>query len=181
MELKDLEKGSLTLIEGRDHRAISSMAVEVVSVEEKKALIMDGSQTINPYFMVRECKSKGLDEKKVLKNIMISRAFTAYQYEDLIRKAEERLDDEEIIFLGAVALTPIFEDEEMSEEEGRWLRSRSIKKVKSLVKEKELYGAIVDPEIEMLESIDKKDERTFFEQKSRMKKYMNTLDASSFG
>ncbi len=175
MELKDLEKGSLTLIEGRDHRPISSMAVEVVSVEEKKALIMDGSQTINPYFMVRECKSKGLDEKKVLKNIMISRAFTAYQYKDLIKKAKKRLEDKKIIFLGAVALTPIFEDEEMSEEEGRWLRSRSIKKIKSLVKEKKLYGAIVDPEIEILERMDKKDERTFLEQRSEMKKIYEHL------
>jgi len=117
-----LEKGRLKTIEGSDHRPASSLAVQVVASEGKKALIMDGSRTVNPYFMVRECKNAGLDEREILKNIMVSRAFTAYQYKDLVEKVEVKLEEIPIIFLGAVALSPLFEDEELGQEEGRWLQ-----------------------------------------------------------
>ncbi len=146
---QDLVKGRLKMIEGSDHRPVSSLAVQIVASGRKKALIMDGSQTVDPYFIVRECKRKGLDEKEILKKIMIARAFTAYQYRDLVEKAENKLRDTEIIFLGAVALSPLFE--EISQEEGRWLRSRLIKRIKKLVDEEELYGVIVDPEVEVFQ------------------------------
>ncbi|MBS3781818.1 MAG: hypothetical protein KGY66_00880 [Candidatus Thermoplasmatota archaeon] len=148
---KALEKGALNIIEGSDHRPVSSLAVQVVASKRKKALIMDGSRTVDPYFMVRKCKSAGLDEKEILKKIMISRVFTAYQYIDLVEKAEEKLKESKIIFLGVVVLSTLFEDEEMNQEEGRWLRSRLIKKIKKLVKEERLYGVIVDPKVEVLQ------------------------------
>jgi len=150
------------MIEGSGHRPASSLAVQVVASERKKALIMDGSRTVNPYFIVRECKREDLDEKEILRRIMMSRVFTAYQYIDLVEKAEEKLRDRKIIFLGAVALSPLFENEEISRLEGRWLRSRLIKKVKELVKEEGLYGVIVDPEVEIFQKRNRKREEMLY-------------------
>jgi len=176
-----LEKGILKMIKGSDHRPVSSLAVQVVSSEKKKAFIMDGSRTINPYFIIRECKDSGLDERDILRRLMISRAFTAYQYRDLVKKAERRLNNTEIIFLGAVALSPLFEDEEMSQEEGKWLRSRLIKKIKKLVKKKGLYGVIVDPEVNLLKKRNKKEDRFQLNKKSKRKKYMSHSSTSLIG
>lgn len=174
---QDLEKGRLKMIKGLDHRPVSSLAVQVVASERKKAFIMDGSRTVNPYFIVRECKREGLNEKEILRRIMMARTFTAYQYIDLLEKAKEELKDRKTIFLGAVAPSPLFEDEEMSQEEGRWLRSRSIKMIKKLVKEEGLYGVIVDPEAELLQK-----RRSFqLNRESDGKKYMNHSSVSSIG
>jgi len=177
---QNLEKGRLKIIKGSDHRPVSSLAVQIVASRKKKALIMDGSQTVNPYFIVRECKREGLDEKEILKKIMIARAFTAYQYRDLVEKAENELKDTEVIFLGAVALSPLFEDEEMSQEEGRWLRSRLIKRLKKLVDEEELYGVIVDLEVEIFQKRSR-ERRDLLNKESEGKKYMNNSSVSLFG
>ncbi|MEF8833110.1 MAG: hypothetical protein V5A66_06310 [Candidatus Thermoplasmatota archaeon] len=173
-----LEKGTLKMIKDSDHRPVSSLAVKVAASKRKKALIMDGSRTANPYFIVRKCKSAGLDEKEVMKKIMISRAFTAYQYRDLVEKVEEKLKDTKIIFLGAVALSPLFEDDEMSNEEGRWLRSRLIKRIKKLIREEELYGVIVDPEVEKFQKSNRKD---LLNGEAKRKKYMNNSRGSLIG
>ncbi|GEM_PF-2196577 len=177
---QNLEKGRLKMIEGSDHRPVSSLAVQIVASRKKKALIMDGSRTVNPYFIVRECKQEGLDEKEILRKIMIARAFTAYQYEDLVEKAESKLRDTEVIFLGAVAISPLFEDEEMGQEEGRWLRSRLIKRIKKLVDEEGLYGVIVDPEVEVFEKRNR-ERKDLLKEGSDGKKYMNNSSVSLFG
>ncbi|MFW5945809.1 MAG: hypothetical protein ACOCTN_02920 [Candidatus Natronoplasma sp.] len=165
MELKELEKGSLKVIEGSDHRPVSSLAVKVVSCEGKNALIMDGSQTVNPYFMIRECKKAGLNEREVLKKINISRAFTAYQFMDLIIKGERKLKKTDTAFLGTVALSSVFEDDEVREEEGRWMRYRVTKKIRRLVREKDLYGVIVDSEVEIFK------QRSVIEKSSKENKH----------
>ncbi len=177
-----LEKGRLKTIEGSDHRPVSSLAVQVVTSGRGKALIMDGSRTVDPYFMVRECKSVGLEERKILKKIMVSRAFTAYQCKDLVEKVEARLEEMPIIFLGAVALSPLFEDKEIGQEEGRWLRSKLIKRMNELVKEKELYGVIVDPNSEIFQKRNRsgKERNESCSNRGR-KKYMNHSNASSIG
>jgi len=151
VSIERLEKGKIEVIKGKRHKPVSSSAVNIVGANDGHAIIMDGSSTINPYFMVRECKKKGYDEKKVLKKIMISRAFTAYQFINMLEKAERLLGSKYIIFLGAVTITSLFEDEEMDEVESRWMRTRTIKKIKHLVKEKNLYCVIVDPEIKIFQ------------------------------
>ncbi|MEF8875004.1 MAG: hypothetical protein V5A88_10125 [Candidatus Thermoplasmatota archaeon] len=141
-----LEKGKIEVIEGEEHRPVSSSAVKIVGSHDGIAIIMDGSSTVDPYFMVSECKKKGYDERQILKKIIISRAFTPYQFVDLLEKAERILERKHIIFMGAVTITSLFEDEEMNEVEMRWTRTRAIKKIKSLVREKNVYSVIVDPE-----------------------------------
>ncbi len=155
----DLERGGIKVLEGKDHRPVTVLAVDVVGLTGRKALMMDGSHTIDPYFMVRKAKEKDLDERKVLKKVFISRAFTSYQFVDLVEKAERMIENEDINFLGVVALTPLFEDDEMDEIECRWLRSKVIRDIKGLVQENEIYGVVVDPKTNIFERHIDTDER----------------------
>jgi len=149
IEKNQLKRGSLKLVEGTKNRNVSTLAVNIVASEDKKALIIDGSNTVDPYFMVKECKKTDLDERKILKKIMISRAFTAYQWIDVIEKADQKLNSEDFTFFGCADISSLFKDDEVNGYEGRWLRSRSIKRIRSIVQEKRLYGVIVDQEVDM--------------------------------
>lgn len=159
MELDEkLEKGKIVVIEGGDHRPVSALAVKIVHSHGKGAIIMDGSSTVDPYFMVRKCKEKGANERQVLDKILVSRAFTSYQFVDLIGKAERLIEEEEIGFLGVVTLSPLFEDDEMDEVESRWLRSKVLRKMKQIVRENGLYSAAVDPETHLFRRRIEKDD-----------------------
>ncbi len=140
-----LSKGNIKVLNGRTHEAVSSAAVLVTGETGKRSLILDGSRTVDPYFMVRQIKKIGQSVDRVLGKITIARAFTAYQLKDLVDKAERRLsENEDFALLGTIGVSARFEDDELSDEEGRWLRSKVSRKIKKLVEEESLYGIAVD-------------------------------------
>lgn len=152
MEKECLEKGDLKLVEGKTHEPISSLAVRCVGSKNISAVILDGSSTVNPYFMVRKCKKRGFKIENVLNQVYIARAFTAYQFKDLVQKTKNKIRAEnEVGFLGVVSISPLFEDDELEEEEGRWIRSKLIREIKKIVKKENIYSALVDPEAETFE------------------------------
>lgn len=149
-ESEKIERGNIELIEGRGHEPVTSIAVKVVGSVGGSALILDGSSTVNPYYMVNECKKRGYDEKIILRKIKVSRAFTAYQFKDLVSKAREKLENrDDVNFLGVISMSPLFEDDELSDVEGRWMRSKLVKKIKKSIEKRELFGAVSDPNIEI--------------------------------
>ncbi len=147
-----IEKGEIKTFQTRNHRFISTLAVEVVSGSDKRALIIDGSAKIDPYWMVRICKKLGLEEDEILTKILLCRGFTAYQLRDMVDKAEEIVNnDDSIIFLGLIDLSSRFL-EDLDGEEGTWLRARCVKKLRKLVLNRDIYCAVADPYVEIFES-----------------------------
>ncbi|MFW5907578.1 MAG: hypothetical protein ACOCTR_04365 [Candidatus Natronoplasma sp.] len=138
-----LSKGNIKVLKGRTHEPVSSTAVLIAGETGKRSLILDGSRTVDPYFMVRQIKKLDLTVDEILERIMVGRAFTAYQLQDLVNKAERRLS-RDFAFLGTIGITARFEDDELSGEEGRWLRAKVSRKVKELVEKNSLYGVAVD-------------------------------------
>jgi len=63
--------------------------------------------------------------------------------------SDEDSEEDEIIFLGLVAFTSRFSDDDIDQEEALWLRSRYIKKIRRLVKEHDIYCACADENPEM--------------------------------
>ncbi len=142
-----LKEGELKIIEGNSHEFVSSLAVQLVGSEDMCAIILDGSSTINPYFMVKESKNRGFKKEKVLDRIYVARAFTAYQFRDLVKKTEQKIKNEnKVDFLGMIGISPLFEDKELEEEEGRWIRSKLMRDIKRTVKEKSIYSVLADPD-----------------------------------
>ncbi|MBS3817160.1 MAG: hypothetical protein KGY76_06320 [Candidatus Thermoplasmatota archaeon] len=135
------------MLKGRTHEAVSSAAVLVSGETGKRSLILDGSRTIDPYFMVHQVKKMDLSVEEILGKITIGRAFTAYQLKDLVDKAERNLKkNEDFALLGTIGLSAKFEDDQLSAEEGRWLRSKVSRRIKKMVEEESLYGIAVDTE-----------------------------------
>ncbi|MFW6037994.1 MAG: hypothetical protein ACOC89_00460 [Candidatus Saliniplasma sp.] len=147
-----MEKGKIKTFRTSDHRFISTIAVKMVKDSDKKALIIDGSARIDPYWMVRICKKLGLNEEKVLTRIILCRGFTAYQLRDMVDKAEEIVrQDDNIVFLGLIDLSSRFL-EDLNSEEGTWLRAKCIRKLKSIVEEQDIYCAVADPYVEVFKT-----------------------------
>jgi len=142
-----LSKGKIKTIEGRTHEPVSMAAVSVIEETGERALILDGSRTVDPYFMVRQIKESGEPIDEILEKITIARAFTAYQFKDLVDRSEDKLNrEDEFAMIGLIGVSPIFEDDELDDEEGKWLRSKVSRKVKNLVMKHSLYGIVVDTE-----------------------------------
>ncbi|MFO7792775.1 MAG: hypothetical protein R6W73_07340 [Candidatus Saliniplasma sp.] len=144
-----IEKGKIKTFRTRNHRFISSLAVKIVNGSEKRALIIDGSAKIDPYWIIRVCKELDLEEDEILTKILLCRGFTAYQLKDMVDKAAEIVNsDDSIIFIGLVDLSSRFL-EDLKEEEGTWLRARCIRRLRKLVLDRNIYCAVADPYVEI--------------------------------
>ncbi len=166
-EVKEIERGSMELIEEEDHRPVTLLAVEVVGSIGGSAIILDGSTNVDPYYMVKECKKRGYDEKSVLRHILVSRAFTAYQFKDLVTKARVKLrEKEDINFLGIVSMSPLFEEDELGDIEGKWIRSMLIKRIKKSVERNDLFAAIADPNADIFRKRSLQEKKGYLPNKS---------------
>ena len=86
---------------------------------EKKIAFIDGNNRFNPYHISKLAASKGLSPSKVLKHILVSRAFT---FEQMVEILENRLNDLEksekikiVIVSGITKLWPDFEKKTFEE------------------------------------------------------------------
>lgn len=145
-----LTAGEIRTFGTSNHQPISALAVRVIGELDAKALMIDGTARINPYWIVRTCKEYGYDIDTVLENMIIARGFTAYQLKDMIGKIEEIIrSTPDLRLLGLIDFSSRFKDDDFEREEGIWLRSKAIKKIQRMVKVYDLYGAVADPNPEV--------------------------------
>ncbi len=148
-----LERGDIRCFRTPNHKPVTTLAVRTVGEENGRAVIIDGSARIDPYWMVRVCKKHGYGEKDILGRITVGRGFTVYQLTQMVDELEKKVDEDDeedkVIFLGLVAFTSRFSDDDMDQEEALWLRSRYIKKIRRLVEEHELYCVCADEKPEL--------------------------------
>lgn len=141
-----LKPGKIRVFATSNYQPISSLAVKVIGESGAKALIIDGTTRINPYWIVRICKEYGYDIDIVLERIIIARGFTAYQLKDMIGKIEDIIKNTpDLRFLGLIDFSSRFKDDDLETEEGIWLRSKALKEIQRVVKVYDLYTAVADP------------------------------------
>ncbi len=142
-----LNLGDIRVFRTRKHHPVSTLAVRLAGETSFGAVIVDGTATVDPYWMVRVCKQHGFNEKDVLKKVRMARGFTAYQMKDLLCKAENILrENADLRFLGVIGLSERFADDDLGIEEGIWLRSQTVEHIRRLVGEYRLYCAVADIE-----------------------------------
>ncbi len=156
------ERGEIQFLHTVDYRAVLERAIEVIGVLEEgtRAFMIDATASLDPYWIVR--RSKRMDPvnyEQMLDRIFIVRTFTAYQFDEIVKRLDEELDEENFSFLGIIDLSGRFLEEEMDDEEGRWLRSRCLKKIKRVTEERELYCFIGDLEMGPSVAQDKKEKK----------------------
>lgn len=85
-----------------------------------KAIYIDGGNTFDPYSVSAIARDHGLEPKSVLKNILVSRAFTAYQLTALIfEKLEDALKLSRSKLAIVSDITGLFLDRDVPKKEGR--------------------------------------------------------------
>ncbi len=142
-----LSLGDIRVFRTRRHHPVSTLAVRLAGETPFGAVIVDGTATVDPYWMVRVCKKHGFNEKVVLEKVRIARGFTAYQMKDLICKADKIIkENTDIRFLGVIGLSERFADDDLGIEEGIWLRSQTVEHIRLLVGECRLYCTVADTE-----------------------------------
>ncbi|MFW6041163.1 MAG: hypothetical protein ACOC85_04945 [Thermoplasmatota archaeon] len=162
-----LQKGKIRVLKTNSPKPVVAFAVRVLMENGSKAVILDASARINPYWVVRICKRLRCDKRDILDRIMVSRGFTAYQILGLVEDVEQLIQNQDIIFLGIVNLGGRFLDDDINKEEGNFLRSECVKKIKEIVKEKGLYCVIGDGDPKGF--VNRIDDEFYREEKIRLK------------
>ncbi len=176
-----LTNGEIRVFETSNYQPVSVLAVKVISELESKALIIDGTARINPYWIVRVCKEYGYDIDTVLENIIIARGFTAYQLKDMIGRIEDIVrNTNNLRFIGLIDFSSRFKDDDLEEEEGIWLRSKAVKEIKRVVKIYNLYAAVADPSPEIFRKrsedvLEKKISKNIQKEKNKKEKSFSSL------
>ncbi|MFQ5815487.1 MAG: hypothetical protein ACE5G7_03210 [Candidatus Hydrothermarchaeaceae archaeon] len=101
-------------------------------LHDKKAVYVDCGNTLDPYAIARLCREMGADATKVLKNILISRPFTAYQLSGLL---EERLNgalEEEPVLVVFSNLLSLFEGDDVEDRDAEVILGRVIREMKEM-------------------------------------------------
>lgn len=145
-----LHRGEIRAFRTTKHQIVTALAVRCIGENGGRALVIDGSARIDPYWMVRICKKYGYDEEEILKRTIVGRGFTAYQLENMVKDVRDIVETGgDISFLGLIDFSSRFQDDDMNDDEGVWLCSAGIKELKRTVDEFSLYCVVADRKPEL--------------------------------
>jgi hypothetical protein len=118
--LAPLRPGLGVLLWGAPLRALAAAAAAWGAARQAPVLVVDAANRFDPYRLVREARSLGLDRRAALQKVRVARAFTSHQ---LVRLLQEELLRELppgglVLLLGPVSL---FYDEQVPLAERRRL------------------------------------------------------------
>ncbi len=141
---KELHSGVYAL-ETKSPAPIYFLAAAVVAETRGDALIVDGCNRADPYPLVDVCKRMDLDPVPVLNKVHVSRAFTAHQFESIIRSGVSRMARvADVRCLGVMGPAALFRDENLDEYESKAMLGRCIRDLFRLSRERELVTLVVD-------------------------------------
>jgi hypothetical protein len=115
-------------------RFFYSIIINRVWQLKRAAVFVDCKNSFDPYMIARICRGCGLDVKKTLQSIRISRPFTAYQLNTLL---EDGLKDvlarkpALVIFSG---LLELFQSEDVEAEDAGVILTRVLRELKHMAK-----------------------------------------------
>jgi len=118
--LAPLRPGRAALLWGEPLRPLAAAAAAWAVARGAPVFIVDAANCFDPYQLVREARTRGLDQRQVLSGVRVARAFTSHQ---LVRLLQEELARELspgglALLLGPVSL---FYDEQVPLKERRRL------------------------------------------------------------
>jgi hypothetical protein len=117
------------LATGRGAATLSSHVIAQTAVHRPIRLIC-GDNRFDPYLIARLAKAKGFRPQDALSSVLIARAFTAYQFVELVNRLEPRPRD--IVLISGPCTT--FFDEDISHTEAARLFYRAFWRLVDLAK-----------------------------------------------
>lgn len=126
-------RGDIHLIVGRTDLTYNLMDLLVVNAARKEltAYYIDGGHRADPFAMARILRMQRIDPRGTLRNVMIARAFTAYQMDSLINeKLTEEADAPPLLMISSI--DSLFSDPEVEPEVARGMLNNCMEVLKSM-------------------------------------------------
>ena len=128
--------GELTLIDGNscliaalpDH-----LCVNTYRTFHSETIYIDAGMRANPYQIARYARLLELDQREVLQNVLMSRAFTVYQLSTILQELLEPLIQNHSPRTLLIGMLPaLYQDPELSRREAQTLLSQDLAKIQQL-------------------------------------------------
>ncbi|HDS44901.1 MAG TPA: hypothetical protein ENN68_02195 [Methanomicrobia archaeon] len=144
--LGGFKAGTVSLIEGNHpliSEALSLLAINAVTHLEKSVVYVDGGNSIDPYLIATLAKRSGVKPAQVLQQILVARAFTAYQLDTIISdRLEAVLDQAELGLLIVARITDLFLDRAVAEKEALAMLSRCVARIETSTHDRALITVV---------------------------------------
>jgi hypothetical protein len=137
---------NITLIES-DHPfafdIVSMLCVRAVTDLKGTVVFVDGGNSIDLYTIASLSKRAGLKSDEVLSQILVARAFTAYQLDSIIsERLEEVIAHSEPSLMVIACITDLLMDRQVSEIEARTILRRCLSIIKTITQEHDVVSII---------------------------------------
>lgn len=110
-----------------------------------KVIFLDGGCSFNPSVLVRLSRQNGLDKTVVLRNIMLSRAFTCFQLTNFVEtKLEKTLEDTGSRLVVISDFPALYCDQDLEQDIGREQFCRALLGLATIVKSRDAIALITD-------------------------------------
>jgi len=110
-----------------------------------RVIFLDGGCSFDPFNLGNISRQNGLDRSAVLRNILLSRAFTCFQMTDFIEsKLEETLEDTDSKLVVVSDFPSLYCDKDLEEDIGREQFCRALLSLATTVKSRDAIALITD-------------------------------------
>jgi len=128
--------GELTLIDGNSGLIAelpNQLCVTTYRTFQSETIYIDAGMCANPYQIARYARMMELDQQEVLRNVVMSRAFTVYQLSTIIQELLEpmiRNRSPRTLLIGM--LPALYHDPEVARREAQMLLAEDLEKIRQL-------------------------------------------------
>jgi hypothetical protein len=145
------ERPQTVLLDGPDDfiRGLTSMiCVEALTNFDRELVFLDGGNSVDLFGIARICRSRGEDAQSVLSRMTVSRAFTAYQFAELVNnKLEGIIEETGASTLVVSSFVDLFLDKDMAWSESFQLMKRSLVRIGEIAAKHELVAVITNRDL----------------------------------
>ena len=116
------------------------ICVDTYRTYHKNVIYIDGGMSFNPYIVAKYAKKMELDQRTILDNIYVSRAFTLFQLTDLLQhKLEQKIRECNPKTLIIGKFLDLYFDSNISSIESTIIMKSNLRKIKEITKKYELF------------------------------------------
>ena len=134
--LGGFKAGELTLVDGNSSHISelpNHLCVNTYKIFQSETIYIDGGMCANPYQIARYARNLELNQRDVLENVVLSRAFTVYQLSTLIQELLEPAIQKRSPRTLLIGMLPaLYLDPEISYREAQTLLAQDLRKLQEL-------------------------------------------------
>jgi len=152
--LGGFKAGEITFIDG-DSRHISNISnmlcVNTYRTFHSSTIYIDGGMCTNPYKIAEYARKMELDQKHILKNVHLSRAFTVHQLTTLVQKMLEpaiKRYQPQTLIIGRLPV--LFLDSDIKSDEAQTLLKENLREIKEITKKHNIITVFTNHDKEMI-------------------------------